>query len=326
MRLPHLLPTLALLAAVPLCAEPPEPDANPPASADADDAAADMVAMGDGTITVAGDRMPKAVIAQRSREFLRSVLPLPSYGQYARWARPVCVKFTDLADEFQPVFRARMAAAANIARLKLQFENCRPNLLIAFSHNGADTAATIIRRRPGATAQISTGDRTLLTTSAMPVRWWHMLEPANSSGVSGSGSAAINSAQFGENRGQAGLPGNVDTFVTDGYSSSLIDTHLIVGVAGAVVVVDVPLSTGKSLDALADYVAMVSLAPTRLSAPPPQVPSVLASFARPGLGTTATDWDRAWLKGLYAMPMNRKGVMQRGSIAVAMTKALVGQP
>jgi hypothetical protein len=275
-------------------------------------------------LVVEGARLPRAVVEQRAQQFVRSVLPPPSYGQYGRWTGPICVKLADLADNFTGPVQARLQAAAAVAGVRMRFGNCDPNLLILFSEAGGITADVILRRKANATAAISGPDRALLVKAPLPVRWWHVLQPGNSSGIGGSGSAALNTAQFGENSGAAGVPGNSNTITTESYSGSLIDTHLALAITSAVVIVDVPLAQGKSLDALADYVAMVALAPIRLQAPPPAVPSVLASFSQPGTGTLLTDWDKAWLKGLYAMPLNRAANQQRGSITAAMTKALAG--
>ena len=54
----------------------------------------------------------------------------------------------------------------------------------------------------------------------------------------------------------------------------------MLGITSAVVVVDIPLATGKPLDAVADYVALVALAPARLPPEQPAVPSIIGLFGR----------------------------------------------
>jgi hypothetical protein len=68
--------------------------------------------------------------------------------------------------------------------------------------------------------------------------------------------------------------------------------------------------------------ALVMLAPMRLPPDAPGVPSVLSLFdgntRPPGL----SQWDRAFLKGLYAMQMNRSAQRQRQQLISAMVREL----
>ena len=97
-----------------------------------------------------------------------------------------------------------------------------------------------------------------------------------------------------------------------------------VRLAGAgVAVVDVNLATGVSLEALADYIALVMLAPMRLPPDAPGVPSVLSLFDGSTRPTGLSVWDRAFLKGLYAMQMNRSAQRQRQQLISAMARELV---
>jgi hypothetical protein len=107
--------------------------------------------------------------------------------------------------------------------------------------------------------------------------------------------------------------GNVPT--TSSYNSSLIDTHLAVGATSAVVVVDLPLATGKSLAALSDYLAMVTLAPSRMPPSAPIAGSILALFGNGTSPDGLTAWDRAFLRALYRIQMNRTALAQRGQLA-----------
>jgi hypothetical protein len=105
--------------------------------------------------------------------------------------------------------------------------------------------------------------------------------------------------------------------MTGSYSSSLIDTNLKVGVTGAVVVVDIPLATGKPLDAVADYVALVALAPTKLPPELPGVPTILGLFSSAGGAAALTGWDKAYLAAVYQMQLNRNASWQRRQLVSA---------
>ena len=65
------------------------------------------------------------------------------------------------------------------------------------------------------------------------------------------------------------------------------------------------------------------LAPMRLPPDAPGVPSVLSLFDGAGARPTGLSvWDRAFLKGLYAMQMNRTAQRQRQQLISAMAREL----
>lgn len=110
------------------------------------------------------------------------------------------------------------------------------------------------------------------------------------------------------------LPIGPDTIMTNGYNSSLVDTNLKLGVTSAVVLVDISLSTGKPLDAVADYVALVALAPARLPPEQPNVPSIIGLFGSDSGAKALTEWDKVYLAALYRIQLNRSASLQRGQL------------
>jgi hypothetical protein len=87
----------------------------------------------------------------------------------------------------------------------------------------------------------------------------------------------------------------------------------------AAVVIDFDDVGGRSLEAVAAYAAFVSFAEIRAAdAAPPQ--SVLGLFAGAEAGETTglTDWDMAFLKSLYRMPLDRRSRIQRGHLVEAL--------
>ncbi|PZN93200.1 MAG: hypothetical protein DCF31_13390 [Alphaproteobacteria bacterium] len=268
----------------------------------------------DSAITVTNTRLTDAEIATGARDYVGAVLPAPAYGQYARWADPVCVKVTGLDDTYAARVAARIDAAAAKAEIRRGKPGCRANLSVVFSEDAATTAAVIVRKKPKQVARLSAPDRERLLTAPLPVRFWHGLELRGADGraAAPNASAALMSAQSGGGVPLANvLPPNVAE--TDSRSSSLIDTNIAVWATSGVVIVDVGLATGKSLDAVADYVALVGLAPMKLPPPAPGVPSVLALFSG-NASPLLSNWDNAFLTALYKMPMNRSGMRQRGRL------------
>ncbi|MFL6769578.1 MAG: hypothetical protein ACJ8FH_07425, partial [Sphingomicrobium sp.] len=70
------------------------------------------------------------------------------------------------------------------------------------------------------------------------------------------------------------------------------------------------------LDAIAAYAAMVAFAEMNASDPPPD--SILGMFKPESIETSLTDWDMAFLKSLYRMPLDRRSRIQRGHLVEAL--------
>lgn len=271
-------------------------------------------AAADPEITVEAGRLTDQQIEAAARQFARSVLPVPSYGQYARWTQKVCPKVTGITDTYAAMVDARIRAAATAAGVPLAPPGCKSNLAILFSEDSRASMALIARRKPKSLTKLDGTQRERLLTAALPVRWWHVAEPTDGSGAGTSPlSTALMSAQSGGGQPVAtSLPVGPDAIMTNGYNSSLIDTNLKLGITAGVVIVDIPLATGRSLDAVADYVALVALSAARLPPEAPGVPSVLSLFDSGAKGLTA--WDRAYLAALYRIQLNRSAERQRGQL------------
>ena len=266
-------------------------------------------------ITVTGSRLTEAGVAQAANAYVRAVLPTPSQGQYARWADPVCVKISGIDDIYAARVAARITAAATAAGVKLARSGCRPNLSVIFTEDAATTTRIIIGRKPKQISRLTSDERTRLLTAPLPVRSWHGLEVRGADGnpaMPGASSALMSANISGGVPLSSILPS--DAAQTDSWSSSLINSAIAVWTTSAVVIVDVGLSTGKPLDAVADYVAMVSLAPMKMPPPVPGVPSILALFTTESTSPALSEWDKAFLASLYRIQMNRSGQRQVSQI------------
>lgn len=269
----------------------------------------------DPEIKVNAERLTEHQVETKARAFVRDVLPDASFGQYARWTKPVCPKVTGIADVYAAIVEARVREAAMTARVPLARQGCRTNLSISFSEDSKVTAGVIARRKPNMVAKLNGVQRDRLFNGTLPVRWWHVSEPTDGSGVPANSATVLMTTQSinGQSLAQT-LPMGPDTIMTGSYNSSLIDTNLKVGVTDAVVVVDIPLATGKPLDAVADYVALVALAPARLPPEQPNVPSIMGLFGSDNAATALTEWDKAYLAALYRIQLNRSASLQRGQL------------
>jgi hypothetical protein len=259
-------------------------------------------------ITVIAPRLTDEQVAAAARAYAKQVLPpTPLYGQFARWQGPVCVKVSGIDPAYAPRVAARITAAATAAGVKLAPAGCTPNLLVAFTLDAKRTVSVITNRMPKTLAKLTDEERRAVKDTPLPVRWWYYIKPTDRNGV------------------PAGPASRGDGIETVNYNSSLIDTNLIASVNGAVAVVDVPLVTGTDLDALGDYLALVTLAPTRLPPKSPGVPSILDLFRTDKSDVppaTLSEWDTAFMAGLYKSVGSRRANWQRGQIVEHVKSAM----
>ncbi len=304
-----MLPLLAILAVAAPAAPPPAQPA-------------------DTTITVTNQRLTDAEISRQARNYVGSVMPPnPSYDQYARWTVPVCPKVTGIADPYAAIVETRIRNAAAAARITVARPGCKTNLSIVFSADSRVTAAVIVRRKPKQIDRLNGTETDTLLKAPLPVRWWHVLAPGGTITSSGD-TAALGPGQAGGGSGTiGGSAGTSAAITTNSYSSSLIDTHLAVGATSAVAIVDIPLVTGKPLVAVADYLAMVTLAPARLPPATPASASILALFSAGDAAPAAlTGWDKAFLAALYRMAMNRTARWQQNQIVTGIATDIKAAP
>jgi hypothetical protein len=225
---------------------------------------------------------------------------------------------TGIADIYATIVETRVRAAAAAAGVPVARPGCRTNLSISFSEDARVTAGIIARRKPRLVAKLDGLQRDRLFNAPLPVRWWHMSEPTDGSGLPATSATVLGTTQtFGGQNLAESLPVGPGVIMTGSYNSSLIDTNLKIGVTRAFVLVDIPLANGKPLDAVADYVALVALAPTKLPPKQPGVPSILGLFGSNGSAAALTSWDKAYLAAFYRMQMNRNANWQRRQLVSA---------
>ncbi|TPE61782.1 hypothetical protein FJQ54_07740 [Sandaracinobacter neustonicus] len=272
------------------------------------------------TITVTA---PTVKIREQAREFVGEVMPTPEMGQFARWTSPVCVGVMGLQPDMEARVRQRVAAVAREAGAKVADAPCRSNLVIAFAANGQSFVQAMLRRRSRLLSQLEPREVKDIRDVRRPVVWWRATAVGDASGVeAGSGSAAILGAQSAGSGALASL--SPSTVATSGYNSSLISTNLGISVTHAFAVVDVELADGKPLDAVVDYVAMVTLAPVRHPADPSAAPSILNLFAADG-PQELTRWDKALISAAMKFRLDRPARTQRTAIRNGIAEELAAE-
>lgn len=274
-------------------------------------------------IVVTG-RAPGESAQDAARAFVREVSAAPVSGQFARWKAPVCVKVIGLSDEHNAQVAARIVAVAKEAKVRLGKPGCKTNLLIAFTPDANGLTSEMADRDGRRFSQLTAGERRLLTTSPLPVRWWYdtRIEGVDGHKLGGESAMLLNAQIEGSPSGP-GINARDGQVSVDGYNTSLVGTRVRALVDQATVVIDVNLATGRTLDAVAAYAAMVTLARVKLGTQVAGSGSILSLFT-PGASPPddLSPTDRAYLAALYRIPANREARQQERAIAAQMVKLL----
>ena len=276
------------------------------------------------TIVVKGTRIDPGQARQRAVDFVKSTGVANGQKQVARWVVPVCIKVIGLSDQQEARVVGQMLAIAREAKIPVGKVDCDPNLTVTFTSDAGQVVRHIHARKPHQLRELSRAEKEQMLNGRAPVRWWYATEMLDRDGVK---SNNISPGWIGAGEG-SGIPGNAvteavsaggfgDVTSTQQYNSgSNVRTPTVRSLYGATVIVDADEAGSTPIDSVAAYAAMVAFAEMNASPPPPD--SILGLFQPSSVETSLTDWDMAFLKSLYRMPLDRRSRIQRGHLVEAL--------
>ncbi len=257
-----------------------------------------------GDVTVSGRRLDQA-----TQDFVREV-GAPARGRgLARWRYGVCVGVANLQNEAAQYIVDRVSTVAEDVGLKPGEPGCEPSVLIIAVTDADAFTKQFVEMRPrlfivgggGMDRGYSALGR--FKTNNQPVRWWTVSVPVNAE----TGGIATR------------LPGEDAPFVSS--LASRLTTSIVDDTKRAFVIVDVDKIGGVSLEQLSDYLAMVVLAQVDPDADTSGYATVLNVFDNPEQTNGLTDWDKAYLEGLYDANRTRKDqASHRNEIAASIIR------
>lgn len=233
------------------------------------------------------------------RDFVGEVAEPNRNRGLARWDGSVCVGVANLKQETAQYISDRISTIASDLGLDPGLPGCTPTILVVATDDANVLARTMVGERPRAFRMGGPGmDRGGVALrdfvgTDRPVRWWQMSMPVDSE----TGDKAVR------------IPGecaNACMSATDYapqisvFAASRLTTQIVDNIIRAVVIVDVDEVAHLSTLQLADYIAMVSLAQIDPDADTSGYASILNLFDDPNGSSSLTDWDQAYLGGLYA--------------------------
>lgn len=257
-------------------------------------------------ITVSGEK-PQTQ-EQKIKTFVAAASVKTGTGQLGRWDKEICVVVENVRADAAAVLKDRIAATAQEVGLTVGDAGCKPNIMILATDDAQALLTASVKKNKRAflddewTLRVREEDLDEFIASDQPVRCWFVVKRVTRDGKPYRVGTVI------EGRGRIGSTVRADF------------NHVFI-------ILDVSRIGKVKFPALADYVAMVSLAQISPDAEFPDVPTVLRLFEREGAeraeaeGMTA--WDHALLKALYSAPRDAKRMsIQEFRIRRSMEEAL----
>lgn len=277
------------------------------------------------TIVVRGTPLNPEQARQRAVDFVKSTGVATGQKQVARWVVPVCIKVIGVSTAQAAKVEDQMLGVAREANIPVARQGCEPNLTVTFAADAGQVVRHVYSKKPHQLRELGHTEREQLLNGSAPVRWWYATKMLDREGMQGNnisspwigtGSSGGGGGESNSSAGTISLDGG-DFMSTNQYNSgSHVRTPTIRSLYGATVVIDAPAAGNAPIDSIAAYAAMVAFAEMDADAPPPD--SILGLFQPSSVESSLTDWDMAFLKSLYRMPLDRRSRIQRGHLVEAL--------
>jgi hypothetical protein len=226
----------------------------------------------------------------------------------SRFEEAVCPAVRGLAPAQNEAVTARLRAVAQAAGIRVEKAGCVPDSLLVVTADKGKFIRTLAARRPESFGDLTSLQIRRLARSPGPAAAWQLKGLVDSDGQPILLDAIIG---YYLNR------------TTQAASRGRPEGRWVF--EGSALVVERRALEGLTTTQLADYAAMRLFARTDPSRVAGKAPTILAVLEAP-MGTaipiTMTEWDLAFLRGLYASPENRFSAAQRSAIAKDMREEL----
>lgn len=258
-------------------------------------------------------------LEELARDFIEDVAAPNRRRGLARWNTPLCVGVANLRRDAAQAIIDRVSDVAGELGVQIGEPGCRANALIVATDDGAGMAQALVQRRR---RSFDVGSLQMTQTSSAleafqtddrPVRWWQISMPVDSE----TGQRAIR------------LPGDIDPStgqpeapVINVFAASRLASQIRDDLNKVIIIVDIDGVSGLPVKKLADYLTMVTLAQIDDDADSARYDTVMNLFDAPDRVDGLTEWDMAYLHGLYSAEQNRINPnTQAGNVADAAARA-----
>lgn len=273
----------------------------------------------DAPIVVTGQRVTREQARERAATFVRQVGIARGDISAARFIDPVCPRVMGISEPYAGMVRARMVAIAEAAAIPVGRQGCAPNISVSFVGDATGLMQEIQRRSPTRFNEIPRDERAAMVSGDAPVRWWYLTETRSRHRMRNAPQSMQTEAGSGGG-GSAQASGSLDVEALSHYDAgSHVSNQANRAIIDANVVIDLDGVEGRTLQAVAAYAAFVAFSEVRRSDPPP-AGSILGMFGAEPQADTLTDWDMAFLRALYQIPLDRQARRHRGMLVREMVE------
>lgn len=277
----------------------------------------DRNAQSDDAIVVTGVAEDAEARRQLAVSFVKGIGVLEGERPAARWKDPVCPRVTGLSAAHAAIVEARLRLVAREIGVPLAERSpCRPNVVVSFVADAAAVARQIASRRSRYFAAMPAARREALLGGNAPLRWWYTSDIRGRDNDPAATSPAT--FAFGNAEGGGSILPDMGQSVQS-HGASFVSTQAIRVLTSATVLVDVGAAEGRSLNTVADYAALVAFAELAGDGFAP-AHSILGAFAADG-PRAMTEWDKAFLRALYRLPLDRRARLQRYKLVDDLTRS-----
>jgi hypothetical protein len=266
-------------------------------------------------VIVEGRRLERQIA-----EFIDALTPGTTRMPIPRFLWKTCPAMIGLSERQNRLVTQRIRAIATAARVPLDRDNCRPNLLVVAVAGKNMLLQTLQTRRPELFETMSIAEREGLIHSNHPAAAWHLRDWRGLSGDSLRAGSIENQRAARFERLDAPRrrrrPFNENRLVMIDIPGTRIRMPAEPTFASAVVLLELEALDGVTTTQIADYAALRAFArtdPERVTGL--GVPTVLTLFHDRASGRTAelrlTSWDLNFLRVLYETSNALRGGRQR---------------
>lgn len=267
-------------------------------------------------------------IQEAARSFARDVSAPPSReDQLARFDDRICPGVIGLNRRQGEFLADRIGQRALELNLSVGEPGCRANVLVLVTQAPSDVARAIAEEQRylvannGVQENLNTrGEEALarFISDERPVRWWHVAQTVTRDGE------VLRNVPAQMWGGSNNTPHfTAEVVHANPLTATQNNAPTRQEFRNVVIIVDANRARTVRLDGLADYVAMVAFAQLAPDADTRPYDTVLNLFSSERAVASMTDWDRAYLTGLYTVDPNATSARrQAGRIAVDMTETL----
>lgn len=257
-------------------------------------------------IMVTGSKVTKETV----QTFVHEVGAEGPNEQLARWNKPICPAVQGLKPEYSAYVEGMIIALAREVQVEVADPGCKVNLLVAFESEPGDFISSLNDDRSYLFDSMSVPDRQRLAESTNAVTTWSHIETKSAHGSrlnSTLGDSGLYDLRIGRLASSPALRK---------YTNSSIEKATRQEINANFITIDLEQIDGKTMQQLADYVAMLALAQIDVAEPIDAGNTILNLFHDPaGAPSGLTNWDVAYVRSLYDTNIRQSAHMQRSTMA-----------